>query len=68
MLARTIPLLKKNTKLARCFGKKMSNLINVEDISEDPDYTSQTSQNTESYNYNREEYPQYEQTIQLAQE
>jgi hypothetical protein len=70
MLARSIPKLTRNSQsaLLRSFGQKMSDLINPETIVEDPDFSPELSEDTNAHNFNREEYPQYERTLELARE
>lgn len=68
MLSRTIPNLRKHIPACRNFGKKMSEIYDAETIEENPVFTPQVSNNKNQFNFNREEYPQYEKKIQLAQE
>ena len=71
MLARTLPKLTTPANTAtmlRCFGQKMSDIIDPETIVEDPDYTPEVQNDSKIHNFNKEEYPHYERTVQLAQE
>jgi hypothetical protein len=68
MLSRTLPYIRRNTKAIRAFGQKMSDLYDPESIIEDPDFSPEHAPNAQIHNYNLEEHPNYERTIQMAQE
>lgn len=68
MLSKTLPYLRRNTKVLRTFGKKMSEIYDPEDIVEDQDFVPELGPDPQTHNYNREEYPHYDRTIQMAQE
>jgi len=68
MIARNLLMLKPATRVARGFGKKMSDYVNVEQIEEDPDFSPKIPLASQNYNYNREQYPGYEKKVKRAME
>lgn len=46
----------------------MSEIYDPEDIVEDQDFVPELGPDPQTHNYNREEYPHYDRTIQMAQE
>lgn len=68
MIARNVLLMKPVSRMIRRFGKKMSDFVDVEKIEEDPVFTPQVPLESKTYNFNREQFPDYEKKVIRAME